>query len=240
LTTKVTPTRGYGELELVPPETAVHAGECHECGREVETQHRLTRLLNRAVSQAGEVGATPVPRRIAARLAAAATFLLIVASAVAATLGWRAVLVHDQVATAVSAAVQPLQLRSTDPAQIQAWCEREAERPVPEISTAWLEPTGARMDREGGDEIVTVTYVTAQHRTIRVSWLDANVASVGARNVQARSVSGTTVLVVRSGAGTAVGVGRRAVGQHVAGRDAHPDDRVAEPQHVHEPRTPAF
>lgn len=51
---------------------------------------------------------------------------------------------------------------------------------------------------------MTVTYVTAQHRTIRVSWLDANVAAVGARTVQARSVSGTTVLVVTSGAGTAV------------------------------------
>jgi hypothetical protein len=129
--------------------------------------------------------------------------LLVVACAAAATLVWRTTQGNDEVAAAVSAAAQPPQLRSTDATRIQAWCESEAERPVPEISTAWLEPTGARMDRDGGDEIVTVTYLTARHRTIRVSWLDANLAAAAA-DVRARSVSGTTVLVVTSGSGTAV------------------------------------
>jgi hypothetical protein len=130
--------------------------------------------------------------------------LLLVAYAADATLGWRAVPGDDRVTAAVGAATQPPQLRSTDSITIKAWCEREAERPVPEISTTWLEPTGARMDRKGGDEIVTVSYVTARQRTIKVSWVDANIVPAGSRSVQARSVSGSTVLVVTSGAGTAV------------------------------------
>jgi hypothetical protein len=67
-----------------------------------------------------------------------------------------------------------------------------------------MEPIGARMDRRGSAEIVTVTYLTAQHRTLRVSWLDASLTSPGARSVHAHSVAGRMALVVLSGAGTAV------------------------------------
>jgi hypothetical protein len=129
---------------------------------------------------------------------------VIVVAIVAGALGWRALQGQDQVAAAVSAAAQPPQLRTRDRAAIRTWCEREAERPIPGISGPSIEPVGARMDRRGNDEIVTVAYVTTQHRTIRVSWLDASPTSPRSRSVGARSIAGRTVLVVMSGAGTAV------------------------------------
>jgi hypothetical protein len=192
------------ELDLVPPETVAHAQTCPECGREVETQRRLTRTLARAAKLRG--AEEPASRRQRSRpgWAVAAVSAALVVTAVAGTLGWRALQGPDQVATAVSVAGQPLQLQSTDGAAIRSWCEREAERPVPEITSPSLEPTGARMDRRGNAEIVTVTYVTAEHRRIRVSWLDARLLSPSARSVQTRYVSGSTVLLVASGGGTAV------------------------------------
>jgi hypothetical protein len=194
-----------GEYGMVPSETIAHALACGECRREVETQQRLGSLLARR-SRPGPVE-MPAPRRPAAWRRAAATMSIAVAIAlitVTGAFGLQALRGQDPVAAAVSAAGQPPQLRSTDGATIHAWCEQEAERPVPEISTAWLEPTGARMDRYDGDEIITVTYITGQDRTIRVSWIDARRAATSSGSVQARSVSGSTVLVVTSGAGTAV------------------------------------
>jgi hypothetical protein len=190
-----------GELSLVPAETVAHARSCSECGREVETQRCLSPMLAAAGRLQEPARRRPRPR---GRWAAAIVSAAVLVTAVAGTVGWRASQGPDQLAAAVSVAGQPMQLQSTNGSEIEAWCEREAERPIPDISGASLEPAGARMDRREADEIVTVTYVTGRDRTIRVSWLDARLISPGARSVQARSISGTTVLVVASGAGTAI------------------------------------
>lgn len=194
-----------GQYDLVPSETVAHARGCDECGREVGTQRRLTRTLAEAGRQAANEAPAPrqpgIPRW---RWASAALAAALAVTSVSGTLAWRMLQGEDQVAAAVSVAGQPLQLRSSDGTRIEAWCEQEAERPVPDISSAALEPTGARMDRRGGDEIVTVTYVTGEHRTIRVSWIDATLVAMGASSVRERFVLGSVVLVVTSRAGTAV------------------------------------
>jgi hypothetical protein len=191
-----------GEFDRVPADTVAHVGGCPECSREVETQRHLTRTLVEAVRR--EQTMEPAKQhRFRRRWAAAASAVLVLAL-LGGGFGWRTLTGEDQVAAAVSVASQSPQLRSSDSAAIQTWCEREAERPVPAVSSAANEPVGARMDRSGTTEIVTVTYVTEQHQVVRVSWLDARPASTADSSIQTRSVSGHTVLLVTSRAGSAV------------------------------------
>jgi hypothetical protein len=192
-----------GEIDLVPAGTVAHVDGCAECAREVGTQGRLSRMLVEAARR--DEAVEPAGRRPSrhGRVVAAAAAVLAL-TVLGGTFGWRTFTGDDQVAAAASLAGQPPQLRSSDSTTIRAWCEREAERPVPEVPSSTIEPVGARMDRRGTIEIVTVSYVTGQHGTVRVSWLDATLTAPGVSSVQARQVSGRTVLVVTSRVGTAV------------------------------------
>jgi hypothetical protein len=184
----------------------------HRSARPAVARWKRQRRLTRKLFETRSLPAVAKPRQHRQRRppplgrgwGAAVMSAVLVLTAVAGAFGWRTFQGQDQVAAAVNVADQPFQLRSTDSAAIQTWCEREAERPVPVISSSSMAPIGARMDHSGGSEIITVTYVTAQDRMIRVSWLDAQLISPSARSVETRSVSGRVVLLVRSGAGTVI------------------------------------
>lgn len=62
---------------------------------------------------------------------------------------------------------------------------------------------GARMDREAGTAIVTITYRTGAGQDVHVGWLTVAGRAEG-RSVTAREVGGRLALVVMTHQGTAV------------------------------------
>lgn len=198
-----------GELRLVPPETARHLAGCPHCRRELEVQRLLKRRLREAVLRTEDgapsrlYGRRTRPGRARGWWPAVA---LVVAAALASAglAGTRLLAGEDRVAAAIAVAAQPPQYRSADGSSIASWCRRTAGRPMPEVELSELSPVGARMDSRAGAPIVTVTYRTDQGGRVSVSWLDASAVAPGSTAVQARTVSGRTVLVVSSRSGQAV------------------------------------
>ncbi len=199
-----------GETELVPPSTLAHIRACHRCQAELRTHQLLTARLREAVTarSAGH-GRTPVafvhPSR---RLwAAGAAALLVVAAAVSGSLALQGRTGQDQVLAAASVAQHPVQFQSGDEHAIGTWCELQSRRPMPVVALPQLVLVGARFDRLGGTEVVTVDYVTDAGAHVTVSWLDTNAVGQSGRGIDARSAGAHTVLLVKSRSGSAVVAG---------------------------------
>jgi hypothetical protein len=190
-----------GEPELVPDATLRHVAGCHDCSQEVEAH----RLLGARLRESVNADQLPSDRRQGRRwLVRAGAVAVAVATLAGAAVGWHAYTGTDAVAAAVAVAGDQPQYRSSDSSSIGAWCQQVSGRPMREVALADLSPVGARLDRRGGTDIVTVMYATGQGERINVSWLDASQAPTGTSNVQTRAIAGRTVLVVASPGGTAV------------------------------------
>jgi hypothetical protein len=131
---------------------------------------------------------------IAAGVAAA----IVVATA---GVGWIVLSRPDPVQAAVTASSQPLQIESTDPAQVGQWCLRASGRGLPAIQLDG-------MDRVASTGIVTVVYTAPSGSRVAVSWLEGQ--ALPGSGVEAKTVSGHGLLVVHSAVGTAVITGSSA------------------------------
>lgn len=192
-----------GETALVPAATLDHVRSCADCAREILTYQMLTARLREA-SHRLELGAPtrqPVPA-VPARLRAIAAGVAVAILVAAAGASWFILARPDPVQAAVTASSQPLQIESTDPFQVGQWCLQASGRALPEIQLDGMQVVGARMDRVGSTDIVTVVYFAASGARIGVSWLEGQ-APPGS-GVEKRSISGHEVLVVHSAVGTAV------------------------------------
>jgi hypothetical protein len=138
---------------------------------------------------------------IAAGVAAA----IVVATA---GVGWIVLSRPDPVQAAVTASSQPLQIESTDPAQVGQWCLRASGRGLPAIQLDGMQVAGARMDRVASTGIVTVVYTAPSGSRVAVSWLEGQ--ALPGSGVEAKTVSGHGLLVVHSAVGTAVITGSSA------------------------------
>ena len=198
-----------GETQLVPAETLDHVTECADCRQEVRTQQLLTFRLRQAVEQLEERAhaprATPlITRRTRVAAAGVAGAILIVAAGIA----WFGASRPDPVQAAVSAAAQPMQLQSTDPNQVGQWCFRASGRDLPAIHLEGMQVAGARMDRAGSTDIVTVVYTTPSGSRVTVSWLEGQAPS--GSGVEDRTLTGHEVLIIHAPVGTAVVTGSSA------------------------------
>jgi hypothetical protein len=186
-----------GKASLVPAATFAHVARCPRCKAQLELHFLLTDGLPPAKVR---------PRRPNAALAMVGATALLVTGLVAGTAVWNSFNRQDAVAAAVSAAAQPPQFRSEDAAQIDAWCTRETGRAMQDMPLPALHPLGARVDRTGGQPIVTVLYRTETGQPIMVSWLAGPVAPQGAP-IESRSIGGKSALVVPGSMGPAVVTG---------------------------------
>lgn len=202
-----------GELTLVPEATRDHVSACEACAAEVSTHGLLGERLRDGLLHSTR---PPLPGRSASRnrrrpaLAAAAAVLVVGGSAGAT---WR--VTHgdtDPVVIALSAAQASPVLQSTDPASIRAWCTQASDRAGPPVVLPNLSPVGARMDTSDGTRVVTVFYQSPADGRIAVSWLDAASSPPSRSRVEARSVSGSIVLVMQTPVGEAVVSGAGSVG----------------------------
>lgn len=205
------------ELELVPPEAREHVQECVICRQEVATHQLLNRRVRSAAQEKDPVAPRaqrrlpilrlPVPpwqvpfASIRLRLAAALALVLIVA---AGTLVWHARTSPDLAGTAVSMASGGPQLYSGDYGQIRGWCIRTSGRPLPVTPPSSLHPRGARMDPWSGSEAPTLYFTTQSGESVAITWFDADATTAQRGSIEAQSLQGRTVLVVRGQAGTAV------------------------------------
>lgn len=195
-----------GEKELVPAATIEHVEHCAECSREVQA-HRLLGARLREASEHLD-GATTWPlrastgRRRIALVAAGFAAALVIALAAA---GWSAVSRPDPVQAAVVASSQPLQIQSSDPSQVQAWCVQASGRDLPVIQLDGMDVVGARMDRVPSTDIVTVSYTAPGGAQVTVSWLEGQ--APGGSGVEEKVVSGRHVLLVHAPRGTVVVAG---------------------------------
>jgi hypothetical protein len=90
---------------------------------------------------------------------------------------------------------------------IGAWCSRESDRREPPVDLPLLTPQGARTDAGSGATVVTIFYTGATGGTVTLGWVDADAAPPTATRAETRTVSGRTVIVLETAAGTAVVAG---------------------------------
>lgn len=194
-----------GEFDLVPASTLDHVEHCAECAEEIRAHRLLTERLRQAGPILEEAGprrrSTPVPNRIGMIAAGVAASILLAAGGV----GWYVLSRPDPVHAAVTASAQPLQIRSGDASQVGAWCLQQSGRTLPAIQLDGMQVVGARMDRVGSTDIVTVEYSAPSGARVTVSWLEGQ-APPGS-GVEDRTVSGHELLIVHSAVGTAVVLG---------------------------------
>jgi len=195
-----------GETALVPAATLEHVRSCPDCTREIRAHQHLTTTLRLAGDRLGDAAATKrripaVPRRLRV-IAAAAVALIAVA---AAGVGLFPYLHPDPVQAAVNASSQQLQIHSQDPSQVGQWCLQTSGRALPAIRLDGMQVRGARMDRTGSTDIVTVAYVSPAGALVTVSWLEGE-APPGS-GVEEKTISGHQLLIVHSAVGTAVVLG---------------------------------
>ena len=195
-----------GETELVPPATLAHVQDCADCASEI----RAHQLLSARLSEAGDE--LVVPRPVRRRVSPVSPRLRTVAAAVAAALlvgtagaAWFVLSRPDPVQAAVTASTQPMQVESSDPSQVGQWCFQASGRTLPEIQLDGMQVAGARMDRLGSTDIVTVSYATPSGARVTVSWLEGQVPS--GSGVEDRTLSGQELLIVHASNGTAVVMG---------------------------------
>lgn len=192
-----------GETELVPKATLDHVNSCPDCKRQIRTHQVLTSRLQQAAEHMDETIPRRLPfPRLSARFRVIAAGLAAAIVVAAAGVGWLTLSRPDPVQAAVSASSQPLQIESSDPSQVGQWCLHASGRTLPAIKLDGMEVVGARMDRVGSTDIVTVVYRAPSGARVVVSWLEGQVPA--GSGVDERNVSGHELLIVHSAVGTAV------------------------------------
>jgi hypothetical protein len=192
-----------GETALVPASTIEHVNECRDCSREIRVHRSLTSKLREAGESLEAASPRRVPivfrRRVLGVIGAAAILMLAVVGGAA---GWSLLSRQDPVQAAVMASSQPLQIQSTDPSKVAAWCFNESGRGLPAVHLDGMQVVGARMDRVPSTDIVTVVYAAPTGSRVSVSWLEGQ--APGGSGVEETKASGHEVLIVHSTVGTAV------------------------------------
>lgn len=195
-----------GETELVPAATIDHVRDCRDCSREIQAHKALTRHLRAARDYLHEPAAKPLPRsglrRRAGLIAGTVAAAVLIAGVAAA---WNAFATPDPVRAAVQASAGPLQIQSTDPNRVGAWCLNASGKSLPAIQLDGMQVVGARMDRAPSTDIVTVSYRAPDGAQVTVSWLIGR-APPGS-GIEEKNLSGHYLLVVHSKYGTAVVLG---------------------------------
>ena len=198
-----------GETALVPVATLDHVSTCPDCGREIRAHQLLSSKLRQAAADQLQ---DAVPRRRLVDLAPGRLRVVaaVAAIAIAVTAGgaWFELSRPDPVQAAVNAASQPLQVQSGDPTVVAQWCVRASGRNLPATELDGLQVVGARMDRVGSTDIVTVTYATSSGEKVTVGWLEGQVPS--GSGIEDTDRSGHRLLIVHARAGTAVVTGSSA------------------------------
>ena len=195
-----------GEIELVPLATLEHVNGCAACADEIAAHRLLSSRLRQAAGALEEAA----PARTSLRLASG-RFRAVAGGVAAAILvgavgvGWFAASRPDPVQAAVSASSGRMQIESTDPAQVGQWCLQASGRTAPAIQLDGMQVIGARMDRVGSTDIVTVVYTAPSGARVTVSWLEGQAPS--GSGVEDREISGHRLLIVHSAVGTAVVMG---------------------------------
>lgn len=192
-----------GETALVPAATLAHVETCADCQNEIRAHRTLTSRLRFAADRMEK--ASPGARSVSTagarlRLIAAAVAALVIGAA--AGVGWFELSRPDPVQAAVNASSQPMQIESSDPAQVGQWCLQASGRSLPAIQLDGMQVVGARMDRVLSTDIVTVVYDAPSGARVTVSWLEGQ-APPGS-GVDDRNISGHELLIVHSAVGTAV------------------------------------
>lgn len=194
-----------GETELVPAATIDHVRACANCLREIEAHRLLTAKLRQTADRLNGAEPLPVPSRRRAWLGALAAAVAGVLLGGAVATGWVVLSKPDPVHVAVTAASQPLQIRSSDPDQVARWCLTSSGRQIPAIRLDGMQVVGARMDRVPSTDIVTVVYADPAGARVTVGWLEGQ-APAGS-GVESKSDDGVEVLLAHSTVGTAVVTG---------------------------------
>jgi len=195
-----------GETELVPAATRDHIKDCADCTNEIRAHQLLTSKLRLAANEPEQ--AHPERRLVSLTrgrlrmIAAGVAFATLVA---AVGVSWSVFSRPDPVQAAVTASSEPLQIQSSDAAQVGQWCLQASGRTLPAIQLDGMQIVGARMDRIASAGIVTVVYTTPSGARITVSWLEGQ--TLAGSGVEDRTVSGHQVLIVHSAVGTAVVTG---------------------------------
>lgn len=192
-----------GETELVPAATLDHVQGCADCAREIRSHQLITSRLR----QASEVVVEGAPRRlpiswVPGRLPAIAAGVAAAIIVATAGVGWVVLSRPDPVLAAVNASLQPVQIESTDPSQVDQWCLHASGRTLPAIQLDGMHVVGARMDKVAMANIVTVVYTAPSGGRVAVSWVEGQ-APQGS-GVEKRNLSGHELLIVHSAVGTAV------------------------------------
>jgi hypothetical protein len=191
-----------GETALVPAATLDHVSTCPDCSREIRAHQLISLKLRQAANQLQQAAPSRqlidlAPARL--RLIAAAVAVVLVGTAGGT---WFALSRPDPVQTAAYAASQPLQVQSADPAVVAQWCIQASGRKLPATEIDGLKLVGARMDRAGSTDIVTVTYAGPSGDRVTVGWLEGQVPS--GSGIEDTDRSGRRLLIVHAPAGTAV------------------------------------
>ena len=197
-----------GETALVPAATLDHVKHCDECNREIRAHQLLTSKLRQAGVQLEQ--ATPERRlipSISGRLRVLAAGAAVAIMVAGAGVGWLVLSRPDPVQAAVNASSQQLQIESTDASQVGQWCLQASGRTLPVIQLDGMQVVGARMDRTGSTDIVTVVYTAPSGARVAVSWLEGQTPQ--GSGVEERDVDGHQLLIVHSEVGTAVIIGSR-------------------------------
>src|SRR5207247_1081370 len=82
------------------------------------------------------------------------------------------------------------------------WCVRASGRNLPATELDGLQVVGARMDRVGSTDIVTVTYAVSSGQRVTVGWLEGQVPS--GSGIEDTDRSGHRLLIVHARAGSSV------------------------------------
>lgn len=198
-----------GETALVPVATLDHVKNCADCSSEIRAHRLLTAKLRQATEEREQ--ATPARRLLpltSGRLRLVAAGAAVAIMIAAAGVGWSVLFRPDPVQAALTASSMPLQIESSDPAQVGQWCLQASGRTLPAIRLDGMQVVGARMDRAASTDIVTVIYAAPSGARITVSWLEGQVPP--GSGVVDKNISGHEVLIVHSAVGTAVITGSSA------------------------------
>jgi hypothetical protein len=192
-----------GETALVPAATLDHVRDCPDCAGDVRAHQALTSKLRQAGDQLVQpaLARRPIPH-MSTRWVAVATGVAVAIVVATAGVGWSVLSRSDPVQAAMNASTQPLQIESSDPAQVGRWCLQASGRTLPAVQLDGMQVIGARMDRAGSTDIVTVVYSAPSGARVTVSWLEGQ--APGGSGVDDKDVSGHELLIVHSAVGTAV------------------------------------
>lgn len=198
-----------GETALVPVATLDHVKNCADCSDEIRAHRLLTAKLRQAPEEREQ--AAPARRLLpltSGRLRLVAAGAAVAIMIAAAGVGWSVRFRPDPVQAALIASSMPLQIESSDPAQVGQWCLQASGRTLPAIRLDGMQVVGARMDRAASTDIVTVIYTAPSGARITVSWLEGQTPP--GSGVEDRNVSGRELLIVHSAVGAAVITGSSA------------------------------